>query len=247
MSTIKQFIHREEPFPVLVRGVALYGLWERMPSSSEVLSQLPRSIWVRQRRIGLWHAIHLVWQPSNESNSEHWITAPQAKEAVTTLSDFLDKIAASISGGTHGSEPARLVYRILHVEELKVQKPRLYRLRSRKKEDMIKQSEIDVQEAFVEELQQQFGLAEEDPQSGIMPNRFSHYDRSSQRRGWIVISPMCALIANVGIEQTDILANLIQPHDIISLASTEAYCLSVMSMCLDVSGSGTERRMSSRQ
>ena len=214
VNTIRQFFHPKEPFPVLVLGVALYGLWDRMPPPLEDPPQLPRGVWVRQRRIGLWHATHLVWQPASAGNNEPWITATQASDTVTILVNFLDKIAASVSGGPQGREPARLVYRILHVEELKAQKPRLYRFRSRRKEDLIKQSEIDVQEAFVEELQRQFGLAEEDPQSGQIPSRLTHYDRRTLRRGWLVISPRQALVAGVGAEETRTLANLIQPSDI---------------------------------
>ncbi|HEY4034014.1 MAG TPA: hypothetical protein VGL94_08650 [Ktedonobacteraceae bacterium] len=75
------------------------------------------------------------------------------------------------------------------------------------------QAILDAQEHAVEELQQQFGLAEIDQQSGRIPNRFFHYDTTNQRRGWIVVSPKCALVVGVGVGEARTLANLIQPQD----------------------------------
>ncbi|MFL5666524.1 MAG: hypothetical protein ACJ8BW_35025 [Ktedonobacteraceae bacterium] len=110
-----------------------------------------------------------------------------------------------------GESPSRKENNLIIL--LEPQKPRLYRLHSRKRARAIKQVEMDSREAFVERLQRRFGLVEEDSGTGWVPGRFIHYDRANRRNGWIVVSPQRALVARVGSSEARILASLIQPRD----------------------------------
>ncbi len=214
MKALRQFFVPEGAFPVKVRGVELYGLWSQSPNLLEDLSQLVPIRWGRLRRLGLWPAAQVVWEPTGEGKSRSWLTEVETYDACEALLTHLNALEASAAQRTApGTAPARLIYRILHIEELEAQRPRLYRLRSRKRARAIKQIEMDTREAFVERLQHRLGLVEEDSGTGWVPARFIHYDRANRQNGWIVVSPQRALVARVGSSEARILASLIQPRD----------------------------------
>lgn len=214
VNTAWHSLHPESDFPVRGRGIALYGLWNRAPLLSDDLPQPSPEVWERHHRLDLWYATHLIWQSAREGNSQPWLAATEVLDAFNILLHRLDKLEeANKQNIPSGTTPACLVYRILCMQELKPQKLHLYRLRPLRRGKEIKQAEFDVQEAFVEELQRQFGLVGEDPQTGWAANRFTHYDRNSQRKGWIVVTPQRALVAGVGATEARTLASLIQPRD----------------------------------
>ncbi len=214
IKAFRQFFLPGGAFPIKVRGVELYGLWSQSPNLPEDLSHLASIRWGRLRRLGLWPAAHVVWEPAREGKTRSWLTEMEAYDACESLLTHLNVLeAAAAQGAASGTAPARLVYRVLHIEELEAQKPRLYRLRSRKRARAIRQIEMDSREAFVERLQRRFGLVEEDSGTGWVPGRFIHYDRANRQNGWIVVSPQRALVARVGSSEARILASLIQPRD----------------------------------
>jgi len=143
--------------------------------------------------------------------------AEEVLHAFTTLLNRLDVLAhAKRPGGTLEHEAAKLVYRIFLVRELKTKWPPLYYLRnvSLNRKEKTRNIEQNEKEAFIEDIQRQIGLAEEDQSIGRFPSKFSHYDRNLQRRGWIVIGLSRALVAGVDDGQARILANLLQGRDI---------------------------------
>lgn len=208
-------MHQGSDFPVKGRGIALYGLWNQAPLlSDDVLQPLP-DVSERHYRLGSWYATHLVWQSADRENSRPWLTATEVLDAYNVLLHRLDTLeAVNKQNIPAGTTPACLAYRILCIQELKAQKLPLYRLRPLRGGKELKQAEFDAQEAFVEELQRQFGLAGEDPLTGWVANRFTHYDRNSQRKGWIVVNPQRALVAGVGATEARTLVSLIQMRDI---------------------------------
>jgi hypothetical protein len=200
--------------PVQGRSIALYGLWNRSPLLPEHLLR-SADVWERHRSLGLWYATHLVWLPDRQGNSQHWLTATEILDAFNILLKRLNELeAANRQDPPTGTTPPCLVYRIFVLEEVKAQKLHLYRFHPFWQGKQMKQAEFDVQEAFVEELQRQFGLVGEDPQTGWAANRFTHFDRYNRRKGWLVVHPQCALVAGVGATEARTLASLIHRRDI---------------------------------
>ncbi|HVB24893.1 MAG TPA: hypothetical protein VNG51_23350 [Ktedonobacteraceae bacterium] len=215
ISTARHFLHPGSDFSVKGRGIALYGLWNQALLLPEDGPQSSPEVWERHHRLGIWYATHLAWQSAGQENSQPWLAATEVLDACNVLLHRLDTLEAVNKRNTPaGTTPACIAYRILCIQELKTQKLHLYRLRPLRRGKEIKQAEFDVQEAFVEELQRQFGLVGEDPQTGWAANRFTHYDRNSQRKGWIVVTPQRSLVAGVGTIEARTLASLIQTRDI---------------------------------
>ncbi len=215
VSAARHFLYPGSDFPVKGRGIALYGLWNQAPSLPEEVPQPSPEVWERHHRLGIWYASHLAWQPAGQENSQPWLAATEVLDACNVLLHRLDTLEAVNKRNTPAvTTPACLAYRILCIQELKAQKLYLSWPRPLRRRKESKQAEFDAQEAFVEELQRQFGLAGEDLQTGWAANRFTHYDRNNHRKGWIVVSPQHALIAGVGSIEAQTLASLIHMRDI---------------------------------
>jgi hypothetical protein len=74
-------------------------------------------------------------------------------------------------------------------------------------------SAVSAQRRALGQLLHEMGVDALDPASGWGPAYFDHFDRSQQRRGWIVIAPTLALVAGSGSDQVETLATLIQARD----------------------------------
>ncbi|GAC1343627.1 MAG: hypothetical protein NVSMB27_03690 [Ktedonobacteraceae bacterium] len=68
----------------------------------------------------------------------------------------------------------------------------------------------------MERLQTLIGANLKGVNNDWVPNGFEHYDRNSQRRGWLTIAPAWTLIAGVDAEEAQVLADLIQPRNVSS-------------------------------
>lgn len=203
MHGLERLLRIEQPFPVSVRGITLYALWEnrlRLPAPPDEFSH---NIGVLMDHLGLWTAITCTWQPASAAAETPCMTAREAEQVVKSLSDRLRELYPS-------PVPA---YQILHVDELATPRPHFFFLYRGKWREAIQQADRDAQEDFVEGLQRHWQLGPRHEINGWLPNKFSLYDPESQRRGALVCSPRRALLAGVSSRQVVLLANLLQPAD----------------------------------
>jgi hypothetical protein len=207
--------HEKTPFSVAVRDISLYILWERNSTPPNAFLTQPTTITTGMARIGvwlpghigLWQATHLIWQPTILGQAPPLIEAQEAKCAAAKL------VSLSTSDVVRGNASVKPSYLILHIKEVYTPRPLRYHFSSEKAKAAIERSIIDVQESFVEDLQRQWELGHSHVHNEWQPSKVSHYDRETQRRGWIVLSPTHALVVGVNDEQVRILASLIQPRD----------------------------------
>jgi len=184
----------QDLYPVEARGISLYAFWDSRNPIAAAPIEISKDIGVGTKTYGLWTVRHLIWQPGQNKAS---LTAAQVGSIVRALLNRLRELYAA-------NPP---MYLIFHVEELLVTKlpPPFFP----HKEDYA----VDIKEGFLEKhIQPLCDLGEGSMANGWLPNRFNHYDQSSKRKGWLIISPTRALFADVSAEQVVTLANLLQPY-----------------------------------
>jgi len=202
-------------FPVQVRGISVYTLWNHAPTIPDTFTRPPLDSLLNGVKIGSWYTLQLIWKPTSDTAETPWIDTSEATQAFPVLIDYLDKLAA-IQPADHAGATgqARPVFYLLHVRELNVPVPRFYRLRYRKSKKTVQQEVFITRRAFVQELQEQFDLLDNDVQDAMLASAFDHYDRDLHSRGWVIINLTRALLAGVSDKAVQILIGLIQRRDI---------------------------------
>jgi hypothetical protein len=195
---------------VELRGVALYALWPPEVPPPAVPSVAPE-IWAGAEPVGLWRSTHLAWQPERPNVPAPWLTPEQAEAALVKLRAHLDAAAG-------GAGPA---YLIVHIREMRAHVPRrlvrqvrqVRQARRRNKRSGPGDPATWAQEAALHRLLAGLGVGEVDPRTGWAPGYYSHFDRHTSARGWVVVAPGLALVAGADAAEVRALATLIQPRD----------------------------------
>jgi len=211
-----------------VRGIELYALWP--PASGAppgAITALPE-IGALRHQIGLWPGTRLVWQPPREDETAHWQPVAAAAPALRALRDHAQALASSA-----GAAPAYYVYHLdtlrAHVDRGLVRQVRHRQRLARQRGEAVRGSPaMWATEAALTTLLRQVGITstlsasvsaavERGPHASIAepwaPVYFSHFDRATGRRGWIIVAPNAALVAGISAGEVETLASLIQPRD----------------------------------
>src|SRR5439155_3288165 len=136
-------------------------------------------------------------QPGSNKADRPAMSAADVERIIIALLDRLKEV--------YSANPP--MYLIFHIEELITPESPFPRF-SRKKRKTSEEFVIDIKEGFLEKyIQPLCDLGAGYIDNGWLPNRFRHYDQSSHRKGWLVISPTRALFADVDVEQVITLAS----------------------------------------
>ncbi len=192
----------QDRFAVKARGISLYALWDSRHEVAEPPIEISDGIGIRKKTYGLWKVRHFIWQPGSNKTDKPAMTAAEVERIIIALLDRLKELYAA-------NPP---LYLIFHIEKLITPESpfsRFFRNKKKTSEEFV----IDNKEGFLEQHIQPFcDLGAGYVDNGWLPNRFRHYDQSSHKKGWLVISPTRALFADVDVEQVITLASLLQPY-----------------------------------
>ncbi|GHO86336.1 hypothetical protein [Dictyobacter formicarum] len=197
------------------RGLSLYILWKR---SSEVTPALPAhdAIWSHQTPVNLWMVTRCQWMPDPQAADE-WLPLTSLMEGCDVLHAYLEDARQTLK---------EVAYIILHLEETQVKVPADVVKSMRKQKQYRKRALIESIDGAIEEvldmLQQRLRLNESALEQGWAPGRFTHFDRETGQRGWLIVSPREAIAVRLSIQQIYNFTSLLQPQDIERTGQQEA-------------------------
>lgn len=213
-----RLFHPPTPLPLTAKGIIVYALWNRPPIIPASLASLPSEMKPDGDSFGSWYMTRCLWQPGKPDIDES-----RAINALTTMVNYVDALADAQANDQGNNSGTQLVYQLLQIQEITVNVPRFYRLRTSNlhyhmsREEM--QEAIDIRRrGFVTILQKQFHLRQEDTYqedtfSDLAPRTFGHYNQNTHSRGWIVLNPVRALLIGVDTSSVRIFVGLLQRRD----------------------------------
>jgi hypothetical protein len=189
-------------YPLMVRGIRLYVLWQTTHTQSSPTSfAIPATFMRRSLVLGAWSTVDIFQRPGPDGSGidEPWLPAQEALHMVVQL-------LQSLAAHSTENQPA---YVIVNIREFSTARPHAFR-QARQQE--LDRAHVSRQKEFVECLEERV-RAHLKPISRE-PQAFEHYDRRVKRRGWLVFASMWALLCNVESAEARVLADIIQPQEI---------------------------------
>ncbi|GCE22963.1 hypothetical protein [Dictyobacter kobayashii] len=189
------------------RGLSLYILWKRTAGAAAALPE-HAAIWSHHTPVNLWMVTQCQWNPATQPD-DGWFTLAALLEGCDSLHAYLAAVRQA---------QKEVAYAILQLEEIQVTVPADVVKSMRRQKQYRKKALAESKDGAIEEaldiLQQHLRLNESALEQGWSPGRFTHFDRETGQRGWLVISPREAIAARLSVQQVYNLSSLLQPQDI---------------------------------
>ena len=201
---LKRLLHVEMPYTVEARDISLLLLWKPGTPEESAVYGLPEGFKSMPTTIGGWLVEQVFQQPLPGSEHASWLSKDEVVQSIKELIEGVRQMA------TNTGRPA---YVVLHIPEMQVQKPLLYRFYRERSKALVDEACISAKWLLVDDAQHVLSGLVVPAQSSWGLNTFEHYDHAAHQRGWLIISPMWALLAGVSENEARVLTSLLQPRE----------------------------------